>query len=504
MIPFFVTLNKNILDGLTLEGVRWAFTTSYEASWIPLTWISYMLDIQLFGLNPGCFHMVNVLLHTASTLLLFLFLSLTTGERWKSGMVAFLFALHPLHVESVAWVSERKDVLSAFFWMLTLCAYAHYTRSPGFMSYTACLAGFTLGLLAKPMMVTFPLVLLVLDLWPLRRFDRDGEGADVSRLIRLLVEKLPFAALAVAVSIVTYVTSSAGGVVSGNYTVLARAGKVVVNYVTYLWKMVWPSGLTVFYQTSLVPPSFMKIMGSVIFLVSVTIAVCLVKGSRRYLLAGWLWYLITLLPVIGLVQVGSHSIADRYTYIPLVGIFVMTVWGVPDVLGDWKQKKPALWVGSCVLMVILIAMTSYQLGHWKNSITLFSHAVAVTERNPVARNNLGYALLEAGRIEEAIMHFRHAIEERPADTFALMNLGDAYRREGDFGKALDAYKRVLFYDPRNENAHYSMGRVFLDIGQVDLAHEKVRFLSDIGSQLAPELMREIVRYGGMPAGKGKP
>lgn len=503
--PFFVVMNENVRNGLTLEGIRWAFATPFEASWIPLTWLSYMVDIQLFGVNPGGHHLINVLLHTASTVLLFLFLSIATGERWKSCMVAFLFALHPLHVESVAWVAERKDVLSGLFWMLTLCAYVHYARTAGFLGYAVCLASFALGLLAKPMLVTLPLVLLLVDVWPLRRLDRAEGGMDVSRLPRLLVEKVPYVLLTVAVSIITYSINSAGGVISGNYTVMSRAGKALTNYVAYLGKMVWPAGLAVFYPSSLYPPSTLKIMVSLIFLLVISIAVCIARGPRRYLLVGWMWYLITLVPVSGLIQVGGHSIADRYTYIPLVGIFIMFVWGVPDILGNWSLKEPVLRGASLVLGVILVIVTSLQLGHWENSITLFSHAAAVTERNYVAYNNLGYALLEVGRVEEAIANFKRAVEVRSPDTFALVNLGDAYRRIGQYEKALEACSRAILFDPRNEKAHHTMGLIYLDSGRSDLAFEKYQLLNNAGSSLAPILMKEImIRGGGTQNRQGKP
>jgi hypothetical protein len=497
--PFIVTMNENIRDGLTLHGLRWAFTTPCEGNWIPLSWLSHMLDIQLFGLNPAGHHIVSVLWHTASTVLLFLFLNKTTGERWKSAMVAILFALHPLHVESVAWVAERKDVLSGFFWMLTLCLYANYVRCSGLYRYCVCLVSFLLGLLAKPMLVTLPLVFLLIDFWPLGRLHRIDGGIDFGKLPRLLLEKIPFALLTIAVSVITYITQKADGSVSENYTFASRAGRALTYYVAYLGKTVWPAGLSVFYPRSFYAPSFAAIAGSALLLAAVTLGALVMKKQHGYVLTGWLWYLVTLLPVIGLVQIGSHSIADRYTYIPLVGIFVMLVWGVSALLHEWEDGALALRMLSVALVVVMVVVTSLQLGYWKNSITLFRHAMEVTERNHVAHTNLGNALLQAGRFEESLKYLEMAVAERPADTFALMNLGNAYRSLNEHEKALAAYSRVLLIEPRSEKGHYELGIEYLLVGQLNLAAEEYQFLRQAGSTLAPKLMKQLLlRQQAMP------
>jgi hypothetical protein len=497
--PFIVTMNENIRDGLTMQGIRWAFTTPCEGNWIPLSWLSHMLDIQLFGLNPAGHHIVSVLWHTASTLLLFLFLNKTTGERWKSGMVAFLFALHPLHVESVAWAAERKDVLSGFFWMLTLFLYANYVRCAGFYRYLVCLVSFLLGLLAKPMLVTLPLVFLLIDFWPLRRFNRTDGGIDVAKLPRMLLEKIPFVLLTIMVSVITYVTQKADGSVSDNYTFASRAGKALTYYVAYLGKTVWPAGLSVFYPRSFFPPPVVYVMGAALLLTAVTLIVFVMRKQYGYFLMGWMWYLVTLVPVIGFIQIGSHSIADRYTYIPLVGIFVMLVWGASALLNKLGAGALVLRMLSLVLVVIMVVVTSLQLGYWKNSITLFRHAMEVTERNHVAHTNLGNALLQAGRFQESIQYLEMAVEERPADTFALMNLGNAYRSLNEHEKALASYSRVLLIEPRSEKGHYELGIEYLILGRQNLATEEYLFLRQAGSGLAPKLLKQIMlRQQAMP------
>ena len=492
--PFFVTMNGNIQGGVTARAIRWALTTPHEANWIPLAWLSHMLDITMFGLNPGGHHLTNVLLHAGSTVLLFCFLEKSTGERWKSAIVAFLFAVHPLHVESVAWVAERKDVLSAFFWMLTMLAYAGYVRNPGSVRYVACLASFSLGLLAKPMLVTLPFVLLLLDIWPLQRLGGESSRQlDFSALRRLLAEKVPFLLLAVAVSGITYFVQKAGGTVYESYTLASRAGKALTYYVAYLGKTLWPSALAVFYPMSIYPPPVMKILIAGLFLTTTTAGALLSPGRNRYLLTGWLWYLVTLIPVIGLVQIGQHSIADRYSYIPLVGIFIMFVWGIPDVVGEFPFRTLVLGVSSVAVLALCSVATFLQLGHWKDSVSLFRHATEVTTRNHVAYNNLGYALLEAGMVDDAIANFRLSIDAWPTSTIAMANLGDAFRRKGEYEQAIEAYSRIFPFEPGNEKGHYGLGCAFIAVGRHDLARNEYAILGNSGSPLAQLLLKEIER-----------
>lgn len=491
--PFIVTMNENIRDGFTLNAIRWAFTTSCEGNWIPVSWLSHMLDIQLFGLNPGGHHFVNVFWHITSTALLFSFLNYATGECWKSGMVASLFALHPLHVESVAWVAERKDVLSAFFWMLTLCLYTKYVKYSRIISYWLCLVSFLLGLLAKPMLVTLPVVLLAVDYWPLGRFHVVDLNRGAASVRHLLLEKMPFVVLAIIVCVITYVTQKNDGSISENYTVASRSGKALVYYVAYLGKTVWPTGLSVFYPRSLYPFSSVSILGAAALLVAVSYFVVKVRSNHGFLFIGWAWYLITLVPVIGFVQIGSHSIADRYTYIPLVGIFIAVVWGISDLFETLSSGSCAPALLSCIIILILVIVTSLQLGYWKNSITLFSHAIGVTENNQVALTNLGNALLQDGKYKESIPYLLKALENRPADTFALLNLGNAYSHLNEHEKAIASYVRVMQLEPRSEKGHYELGVEYLIIGQKSLAAGEYMALRDLGSKRALKLLEQMIR-----------
>ncbi len=491
--PFIVTMNANILNGFNAASLRWAFTTSLEGNWIPLSWLSHILDIELFGLNPAGHHFMNVLWHCASTLLLFLFLNKTTGERRKSAMVAFLFALHPLHVESVAWVAERKDVLSGFFWMLTLYCYADYASKGCFIRYFLCLATFVLGLLAKPMLVTLPLILLLVDFWPLKRFENSASRIDFAKLPRLVYEKIPFVLLAIAVSFITYLTQKSDGAVSENYTMLSRAGKAITYYVAYLGKLMWPTGLSVFYPRSFYPPSVMHIAGAALFLAAVTLFAFIVMKRHSYILMGWFWYLITLVPVIGFIQIGSHSIADRYTYIPFIGVFTVFVWGGAALANRFGMAGMPLCIFSALLIIANITVTYIQLGYWKNSITLFSHAVEVTESNHVALTNLGNALLETGRFEESIYYLQLAVKERPADTFALMNMGNAYRRMNEHEKALESYSRVLLLEPGSEKGHYEIGVQYIVMGQQNNSVNEYNILKQMDSKFAPKLLKQIIK-----------
>jgi len=490
----FVYANPYIKDGLTFHGIRWAFTSAHEVNWIPLTWLSHMLDIQLFGMNPAGHHVVNVLLHIASSALLFMFFKRSTGSPWPSAVVALLFAVHPLHVESVAWVAERKDVLSAFFGMLTLYAYLRYTEKPGATGYILTLILFLFGLLSKPMLVTLPVVLLLLDWWPLGRCYTTEEGTIVIKragMLRLLVEKIPFFILSACSSIITYMVQHAEGELFQGYTLLSRAGKACIAYVTYLYKMLWPVDLAVLYPFSKYPPSSAKIIISLLLLLSITGMVVWLWRRCPYLVTGWGWYMVTLLPVIGLVQIGQHSIADRYTYIPLIGIFMMVAWGMPQILEGWKSRDVFLTCLFAACLAAMIVLTSLQLRHWKNGFTIFSHALVVTEGNWVAHNNLGLILLNEGRTDEAIWHFRESLKAKPSYVLAWLNLGVAYKQVREFQAAIDAYRWVLQFDPGNPQALYVLGLIYVEMGDKERALEIYQNLMGSGSTDAPKLLELI-------------
>lgn len=485
----FVYANPNIQSGLTLDAIRWAFTYAYD--WIPLTWISHMLDVQLFGMNPAGHHLVNVLLHAASSVLLLLFLKRATGAPWRSAVVAFLFAVHPLHVESVAWVAERKDVLSTFFGMLTLYAYTRYSEKPELSRYLVTLVLFLLGLLSKPMLVTLPVVLLLLDWWPLGRLSVVGEGNFSSQRIgnlRLLVEKIPFLILAACSSVITYLAQFENGKFSQGYTFLSRVGKACIAYITYLYKMVWPVNLAVIYPFPKYPPSMQKVFVSLFLLLLVTGVVIRLRKRSPYMVTGWVWYIVTLLPVIGLIQIGYHSLADRYTYVPLIGIFVMVSWGIPQLLEGWKSRGVILFSMSAVTLAAMIVLTSMQLKHWENGFTIFTHTVEVTENNWVAQNNLGLIYFDEGRIDEAILHFKESIKAKPSYALAYLNLGVAHQARNEFEEAIDAFKWVLQFEPANPKAHFSLGLVYLTLGNRNLAMVEYHALQSSGSAFAPALL----------------
>ncbi len=468
----YVTDNPHVKAGLTLEGVTWAFTTTHAANWHPLTWLSHMLDCQLYGLTPSGHHLTNLVFHIASTLLLFLVLERMTGALWRSGFVAALFALHPLHVESVAWVAERKDVLSTFFWMLTMWAYVRYSERPRSSRYLLVLLFFTLGLLSKPMLVTLPFILLLLDYWPLGRFqfgqlsdDRKSHPSKSmnpfnqrSIAIRLVREKAPFFVLCAVSSILTiFVQQKGGAVISLEYYPLeSRMANALVSYVSYIEKMIWPRHLAVFYPFQEMLPIW-KVVGSVLLLACVSLLVIRAARSLPCLIVGWLWYLGTLIPVIGLVQVGLQAMADRYTYVPLIGLFIMIVWSVPDIWVRWRYRGVVLSISAGLLLSILMIITRLQLIHWHNSMTLFEHALDATTRNFLAHNNLGVALAEQGKIEKAIVHYTEALRINPNFAKAHNNLGRNLAYQGKNLEAIAHYTEALRIDPNYAKAHKNLG-----------------------------------------------
>jgi len=495
--PVFVYQNPYVQSGLTWAGSRWAFTTVHEANWIPLTWISHMLDVQLFGMNPAGHHAINVLLHAASSCLLYVFLRQATGTVFQSLLVALLFGLHPLRVESVAWVAERKDVLSVFFWMMTLNAYLWYSQKPVASRYIVTIACFSIGLLTKPMLVTLPFVLIILDWWPFCKYSpvRGCLDKRIANPIRLIVEKIPYLLLAACSSVITYQAQQISGDVPQGYTFLSRLGKACIAYTDYLRKMIWPFDLAVLYPFSKYPPSTTRILLSIGFLLIVTGITFWLRKRHPFLLMGWMWYLVTLLPVIGLIQIGQHSIADRYTYIPLTGVFIMIVFGISRLLGNWPYRTLALGIVSLCMMIGMVTLTLLQLRHWKNSLTLFTHTLQVTSDNWVAHNNLGLVLYDEGQVDDAIEHYRRALNIKPSYTPAYMNLGVAYRAKRDFQMAEDAFSWVLKIEAGNELAHYNLGLLYLDFKNTDLALQQYQLLQSRGSFYAVELLNAMSAIG---------
>jgi tetratricopeptide (TPR) repeat protein len=480
----YVTANPHVQAGLTRNSLTWAFTTGYASNWHPLTWLSMMLDVQLFGPNAGGYHLTSLFLHVIATLLLFAVLNLMTGAICRSAFVAGLFALHPLHVESVVWISERKDVLSALFWMLTMMAYVYYVRYPSKIRYSLTLLLFTMGLMAKPMLVTLPFVLLLLDYWPLERYQIGRAVQDIkskkqkstkarTKLSGLILEKIPFFVLSVVSSLVTFLVQQKGGAVATMdlFPLPMRLMNAVNSYVKYIEKMICPVRLAVFYPPPIQGFSTWPSLSSALALLAVSIAVIYLARKYKYAGAGWLWYLGTLIPVIGLVQVGSQALADRYTYLPLIGLFIMIAWGMPDLLAKWKHQRVVLGAAGLAVILALSICTYRQVGFWRDNITLFEHALKVTDNNFVMNNHLGLAYQELGRPQEAIEAYQQAIKIKPDYAGAYHNLGIAYGSLGRWQDALEANEQATKIKPDDAEAYNNLGVACLRLGRLQEAEE---------------------------------
>ena len=475
----YVYQNPHVLNGLSKDSVVWAFTSCPLGYWQPLTWLSLMVDCQLFGAMPGRIHLVNLFLHIANTLLLFTVLKKMTGSLWSSAFVAALFAIHPMHVESVAWISERKDVLSTLFLLLTLAAYTDYTKSPTIFRYMASLVLFAFGLMAKPILVTVPFLLLLLDYWPLERTrgrrTEDG-GQRKSSLGWLIIEKIPFLVLSVVSSIITFLTQKAGGIIYDTKTVplTDRAGNAFLSYARYIGKLFVPRNLAVFYPFDAGGLVFWQVAMSIVLLIVISVLVIRFGRNRKFLPVGWFWFIGTLVPVIGLVTFTGSSYADRFTYIPYIGLFIMLAWGLPDFLSKWPQRKIVLGPAMIIVLVILGIRAHQQVGFWKDSFTLFPRAIEVTQNNVVAHNNLGNAYLVLGRFQEAAESYKQAIKIKPDNAKAYNNLGVAYFSIGSYQDAAEAYKQAVKIKPDYAEAYNGLGSACLYLGRYQDALESCR------------------------------
>lgn len=474
----YVTGNRHVAAGMTGKGISWAFTAVEAGNWHPLTWLSHMLDVELYGMEPRGHHLTSVAIHALATLSLFLLMLRLSGLLWHSSCVAILFAIHPLHVESVAWVAERKDVLSAFFWFLTLLLYAEYTSRQKRAYYLLALASFVLGLMAKPMLVTLPLVMLLLDYWPLNRCQLMESAAGPApllagsrRLKLLLRDKIPFFACAVAATIMTIFAQHADGAIKSLDAIPLpfRVQNALVAYVTYIGNTVWPDDLAILYP---IPPSytFWQVSGSLLVLLLITAAT--VHGRHRFpcFLAGWLWFLITLLPVIGIIQVGVQAMADRYTYIPSVGLFIMAVWGGPLLVNRWKHRLAVLTLLAGTVMCVNAALTWQQLRYWRDNFSLYERTLAVTADNYVIHNNLGSAYAANWHLEAAIREFRAALRIRPHYSDAHYNLAMALAMKGETETAIREFREALRINPGFSKAAYHL----------QIALEQKRLLQESG------------------------
>jgi protein O-mannosyl-transferase len=519
----YVTENPHVQGGLNWEGVKWAFVNPVASNWHPMTMLSHMLDCQLFGLNPRGHHLTSVLLHAANTVLVFLLLRGLTGALWRSVLVAALFGWHPLHVESVAWVAERKDVLSTFFGLLTLIAYTRYARrvtgdqpSPGYGSAGRCqvtrtasfwsrvtchvspyyflaLFFFACGLMSKPMLVTLPFVLLLLDYWPLERF-KPG------RAWRLVMEKIPFFVLAAGMSVVTFMVQKYDGTMKmvQNLPLGARSGNALISYCRYLGKLFWPVDLAVFYpHPGFWPMERVVLAGGLIL----GLTVLLIVKRRRYpfMLMGWLWYCGMLVPVIGLVQVGEQAMADRYAYIPSLGVLILAVWGAYELTRRWRHHEAALSVAGFAAIILCLGLTRQQVGYWQDDETLFRHAIEVTENNYFAHNNLGSVLGRKGQTDEAIRQFQEAIRLRPDGAEARYNLGSAFLEEGQTDEAINQFQEAIRLKPDFAEAHYNLGAALDKKGQID---EAIRQYQE-AIRLKPDFARAYNNLGSVLGGKGQ-
>jgi len=481
-----VTKSSLVQAGLTNESIIRVFTTTHFDGWTPITSISYMLEYQLYGLNPKGFLLTNLFFHIANSLLLFLILFRMTGAIWQSAFVAAMFALHPLNVESVAWVAERKNVLSTFFLLLTIWAYIRYAEKPTTKRYSLVFLLFAFGLMSKPMVVTLPFVLLLLDYWPLERFklgqrEREFKIAQKDKyfngeknISKLVLEKFPLLILSALCSITTLVLFEKAGesVAQDPVSILAILTNVMISYFEYLWKMLWPKGLAILYAH---PGNTLAVWKGVLcgiaLLVITTISIKLIRKAP-YFVVGWFWYLGTLIPVIGFITLGQHLIADRYAYLPLIGIFVIIAWGVPELLKEWHYRKNVLKASAGILILTLMPITWIQVSHWKSSITVFKHAIKVTDKKypgfSVVHNNLGSALFAKQKIEEAISHYKMAIKLKPGYAVAHNNLGIALVAEGKNEEAISHYKTAIGLKPDFAAAHNNLERVLLSMEIQDL------------------------------------
>ncbi len=498
--PTYIRENPMVNRGITSAGLAWAFTTFHAANWHPLTWISHMIDCQLFGTNAGGHLFVNTLIHSANTLLVFYFLFRTTHARWPSALVAALFALHPLHVESVAWASERKDTLCTFFGLLSLIAYVRYAEARSIGRYAWVAVTLALGLLAKPMLVTWPFIMLLLDYWPLRRFVSlvGTSRCDVPRKLsgqrgvptssrtwsivrRLVVEKIPLFALMLASAIMTLIAQSRGGAVRtfAAAPVAFRLSNAVVSYAKYILLMFWPNNLAVYYPLPSTGIPAWQVIGAGLLLIGITGLCLFERRDRPYLIIGWLWFLVTLVPVIGFVQVGGQIMADRYFYIPSIGLFIALVFGLADLARSWRVT-PALSAGIAVgVLLILATVTNAQIQCWRDSFTLFEHTLAVTPPNPHIEHNLGLALGASGRYDEAAAHFAKALQIDPNFYDGLVGMGVTREFQGRLPEATDYFQAAIRLQPDTPTAHVQLGRALWKQNNDQAALEEIGHASHL-------------------------
>ena len=478
----YVYENAAVAGGLTFKGIAQAFTHGSAENWDPLTTISHMLDCQLFGLRAGGHHLTNVVLHAAAVVLLFLTLRKMTGALWRSAFAAAVFAIHPLRAESVAWVTERKDVLSGLFFMLTLWAYVRYVRQPpSLRRYLMVILSFALGLMSKAMLVTLPFVLLLLDYWPLNRFSQpaDGGGAGevggskrISIPLRLILEKIPLLALSLASCVAAFLAQGHAVQTLEKFPFALRMGNALVSYVAYVWQTFYPAGLAVFYPYPANGLPIWEVVLAALALLAISLAAFFWRRKRPYLLVGWLWYLGMLLPVIGLVQIGgAQARADRYTYLPQIGLCLAVVWAVGSLGAGWRYRRPVFGGVAAVVLAALGVSSYFQTSYWRDSESLWKHTLACTSDNAVAQYDLGMAFFQKGQADEAMTHFQEAVNISPQHARAHVNLGVVLFQKGRVDEAITHFQKALQLEihPDHAGVHYNLGIALLQKGRVDEA-----------------------------------
>ena len=460
----YVAVNEHVRNGLRGDSIAWAFTTTANSNWHPVTWISHMLDVQLFGLDAARHHRTNLALHSASVVLLFLLLVRMTGALWRPAFAAALFAIHPLHVESVAWIAERKDVLSTLFWLLAIAAWLWWISSKTAARYAVVLVLFALGLMTKPMLVTLPFTLLLLDYWPLKR----------TGLRSLLKEKAPLFAMAAASSVATVWAQRAGGAIQSleTFTLSERLANALLSYVGYIGKTLWPLSLAVFYPYPHVGFGSPAVLASALVLTVITVVAHRFEKTAPYLIFGWLWYVGTLVPVIGLVQVGEQAMADRYTYVPLIGIFVAIAWGLAEFASRSRAARVLVATSAACSIAGLFVVSTIQVHTWAGTVSLFTHALEVTKDNWTAHNNLGGFYSEGGKPDLAIAEFRETLRIRPGFAEGYYNLALALSRSGRQNEAIVQYGEALRLKPDYAEAHYNLANALLQAGRLQEAIEQ--------------------------------
>ena len=496
--PLYVSSNLHVQGGLTPANLAWAFRTGHAGNWHPLTWISHMLDCQLYGLKPAGHHLTNLLFHVLNSILLFVLLRRLTGALWRSAFVAALFALHPLHVESVAWISERKDVLSGFFFMLTLWAYARYaekavvgsqnetTRHTQHASritfhvsrfYVISLCCFAFGLMSKPMLVTVPFILLLLDYWPLRRLSFPSLHHSITPSLRLILEKAPLFLLSAISCVVTFIVQKKGGAVQplAHLSLRPRIENSLVAYARYLGKTLWPAGLATPYSRPDHWP-LVQVLLAATLLAGLTLGAVWLSRKGRFVGAGWFWFVGMLVPVIGLVQVGEQAMADRYMYLPLIGLSIILVWGAGDACEHWRLPKVACASAAGLVLLVCAGQTRHQIGYWRDSEALYHHDLAVTRKNWLACYNLGWYLDEQGRLDEALVYYRQGIEIEPRNPDPWNNAGVALAAKKQYAEALPYFQAALKADPSFFEAHNNIGKALEEMGKLDEAIPEYRLV----------------------------